>query len=84
MGDAVVGWRSTYREVYFAAFGHLFGENSEEVENGCMALHLASKGCNNGGQNVLPRPQLYCQYGQADAELYPNRFGSGGELLEKQ
>lgn len=84
MGDRVVVWRSTYREVNFTAFGHLFWENSEKVEDSSSALSIAPKGRNNSGQNILPGPQLYRQYCQADAELHPNRFGPSGKLLEEQ
>lgn len=49
-----------------------------------MALHIASEGRNDGGQNIPPSPHLYCQYGQADTELYPNRFRPGRELFEEQ
>lgn len=84
MGDRVVVWRSTYREVNFTAFGHLFGENSEKVEDSPSALDIASKGRHNSGQNVLPRLQLYRQYCQADTELHPNWFGPSCKFLEEQ
>lgn len=84
MGDRVVVWRSTYREVNFTAFGHLFWENSEKVEDGSSALNIASKSRDNSGQNILPGPQLYRQYCQADTELHPNWFGTRGKLLEEQ
>lgn len=84
MGDRVVVWRSTYREVNFTAFGHLFWENSEKVEDGSSALNIASKGRDNSGQNILPGPQLYRQDCQADTELHPNWFGTRGKLLEEQ
>jgi hypothetical protein len=84
MSDRVVVWRSTYREVNFTAFGHLFWENSEKVEDGPSALGIASEGRHNSGEDILPGPQLYRQYRQADAELHPNRFGPRGKLLEEQ
>lgn len=84
MGDRVVVWRSTYREVNFTAFGHLFWENSEKVEDSSSALSIASKGRHNSRQNVLPRSQLYGQYCQADTELHPNWFGPRCKLLEEQ
>lgn len=84
MGDRVVVWRSTYREVNFTAFGHLFWENSEKVEDSSSALSIASKGRHDSRQNVLPRSQLYGQYCQADTELDPNWFGSRCKLLEEQ
>lgn len=83
-GNKIVVWRSTYREVNLAAFGHLFREYSEEVEDGCVALHVTSEGRDNGGQNILPGPHLYCQNGQTDTELYPNWPWSRGILLEEQ
>lgn len=45
MGDEkeVVVWRSTYRKVNLSAFGHFFREHSEEVEDGCVTLHVASQ-----------------------------------------
>lgn len=82
MGDRVVVWRSTYREVNFTAFGHLFWENSEEVEDSSSALDIASKGRDDGRQNILPGPQLYREYCQADTELHPNWFGPRSKFLE--
>lgn len=84
MGDRVVVWRSTYREVNFTAFGHLFWENTEKVEDSPSALDIASKRRHNSGQNILPGSQLYREYCQADTELHPNRLGSGCKLLEEQ
>lgn len=82
MGDRVVVWRSTYREVNFTAFGHLFWENSEKVEDSSSTLRIASKGRYNSGQDILPGPQLYGQYCQADTELHPNWFRPSCKLLE--
>lgn len=82
--NKVLVWRSTYREVYLAAFGYLFREYSEEVQDSCVALHLGAKGRDNSGQNILPRPQLYCKNGQADAELYPHWPRSRRILLQEE
>jgi hypothetical protein len=84
MGDRAVVWRSTYREVNFTAFGHLFWENPEKVEDSSSALSVASEGRHHSGQNILPGPQLYRKYCQAHTELDPDWFGSSCELLEEQ
>lgn len=73
--------RSTYREVDLAAFGHLFRKDSQEIQDSCMALHLASKGRDNSGQDILPRPHLYCENGQAYAELHTDGPRTRGVLL---
>lgn len=46
-----------------------------------MALHIASQGCNNGGQDIFPGPHLYCQNGQANTKLYPDWLWARCKLL---
>ena len=82
--NKVDGWRSTYRQVELAAVCYFFGKNSEEVENGCVALHIVSQSRHHQWKHVLPRLHLYRQVGEANAELDPGRLRAWSELLEEK
>lgn len=49
-----------------------------------MAGDVVPEGCDNGGEDVLPRLHLDGQDGQAYTQLDPDGLGPRGELLEQQ
>jgi hypothetical protein len=75
--------RSTYTEGDLATFGHLFGKNSEEIQNGGVALGLVAQGRYDQGKYVLPLLHLNSQYCKADAKLDSDRFGARCIHLEE-
>lgn len=75
---------STYTKADFATCGHLFGKDSQEVEDARVALRTVTERLDDGRQHVVPLLHLHGQDGQTHAELHAYGSGSGRKVLEEK
>lgn len=75
---------STYRKGDFATFGHLLGEDSQEVEDACVALGAVTERLDHGREHIVPILHLNRQDRQAYTELHSYGLGPSGEVLEQE